>query len=265
MRTRAILVTFLMTFALVAGSQAAELEVRVFTLKHKTPAEASQEIQSLLSAQGSLTVKPGAKSLTVQDRPDVVKQVADFLETYDVAPPEFGIRLSLMLATNTKPKEGDTTEIAEGLLWRLRRMYRYQYFVLRGSSVVHGQVGSEVTVKLTDAYSVVFGSQQIARAASPAKVRVRPLPQSIQKPGGTERRAVPQFGRGIVQRSRLRLEHLTLTKTQQSQDGAVHRQEVLRTSVNLSSGQRVVLGAASSEAAGSAVVLVVEALPEEEK
>ncbi len=265
MRARSLLVAFLVSLLLVAGSQAAELEVRIFTLKHKTPAEASQEIQPLLSAEGSLTVKPGAKSLTVQDRPDVVKRVAVFLETYDVAPPEFGIRLSLMLATNTKPKEGDTAEITEGLLWRLRRMYRYQYFVPRGSSVVHGQVGSEVTVKLTDAYSVVFGSKLITRAASPAKVRAKPLPQSLQKPNGTDHRAVPQFGRGIVRRSRLRLEHLTLTKTQRSKDGAVHRQEVLRTSVNLSSGQRVVLGAASSEAAGSAVVLVVEALPEEEK
>ncbi len=281
MKRRFALVVFLMSSLLLAGVEAAELEVRVFTLKHKTPAEASQEVQPLLSAEGSLTVKPGANSLTVQDHPDVVDQVAVFLKRYDVGPPEFVIRLSLLLATNTKPNEGDTTELAEDLLWRLRRMFRYQYFIPQGSTVVHGKSGDEVAVKLAEAYSVTF--KPLLRRFIPVPSRkgavsrgqrsqgglrtsqsAKRSPESPVQPDVKPRTKVLPRTR-LIPTPRIRLNQLRLLKEEPSKNGTLHRQEVLRTSVILSSGQRVVLGATSSEAARSALVLVVEALPEEER
>lgn len=240
---------------------AADLEVRVFTLKYRDPAEASQAVQPLLSEAGSLTVQPKVRRLSVQDRPEVVERIAEFLAGYDVPPPAFHLRLLLLRASAAPPPKGAESRLEADLLRRLRRMFRYASYVPLGSAEVRGRAGDEVSVALAGGYRVAFRSGSFQRV---------PIP--VQRPHTVAAGPTPGIGRGVrpplrpVRRlpkvpakPRLRLEHLQLLKEKPKGENAVVLEEVLRTSVIISSGQRVVLGAASSESAEQALVLVIQA------
>lgn len=241
---------------------ATDLEVRVFTLKYRDPAEASQAVQPLLSESGSLTVQPKVRRLSVQDRPEVVERIAEFLAGYDVPPPAFHLRLLLLRASAAPAPKDAEGKLDLDLLRRLRRMFRYASYVPLGSAEVHGSAGDEVSVALDGGYRVAFRSGAFQRVPVPLQ---RPR-KAVAIPTPTKRRAVRPPLRPVrrttevAQRPRLRLEHLQLLREVPGGKNVVKLEEILRTSVIISSGQRVVLGAASSESAGQALVLVIQAV-----
>ncbi len=266
----------LLLFLVVAPAMAGQgLDVRVFVLAHKSPAEASRAIEKMLSADGSLTVQPAARRLTVQDHPEVIQRVDRFLQQFDVADPEFRVRLTLFRATNGKVKKTSADAVPDidpGMIQKMQRMFRYRHFEPLGWTVVHGVPGTEVGVGLGERYRVVFNARVLPGflfGGAPIRaVEKDHNGKKTDRRGQVETVPGPSKGRpadGTLSSlrnggpDRLRLEHLRLLRQQEvGRDGPMD--ELLKTTLMLAPGQSIVLGAAPSEKAKNALVLVVEAL-----
>jgi len=215
----------------------AELVVRVFAVHHRPVAEATQAIEPLLSAEGTVTVKPRAGEIIVQDHRDVVERVAEFLKRWDAPPPPQRLQLTLLLATNAPPKRGQRrARLDPELERRVASVFHYRFFGRLGASTVEAAAGDEVVVALGDRYRVRLA----VRFPGPRTMGFHP-------------------GRAPARPERFRLEPLVLER-REAGEGGERLVPVLRTTVGLAPGQRVVVGAAPSEDADAALVLVVESL-----
>ena len=277
MNARRLAVFALVLAVVLPAFAGSHLDTRVFVLRHRSASEAGRMVERMLSDEGSLTVQPGQRRLTVQDRAEVVRRVARFLQQFDAAPPEFRVRISLFRASNGNKKQAarpSDPSLDPGMLEKMRRMFRYDSFELLGWSVVRGEPGGELGVGLNDRYRVVFSARVLPAFPLAIPIRQKAQPGKDRKVHGTP---VPagspktdfQDGFGTISavkgKERLRLEHLRLLQRTQGKGDGGPMKELLKTSLMLAPGQSVVLGAAASENAPNALILVVEALePSEE-
>ncbi len=272
---RLVVVALALVMALPAFA-GSHLDTRVFVLRHRSASEAGRMVERMLSEDGSLTVQPAQRRLTIQDRTEVVQRIARFLQQFDAVPPEFRVRISLFRASNGKKKAARPSDpsIDPAMLEKMRRMFRYESFELLGWSVVRGEPGGELGVGLNDRYRVVFSARMlpafplaipVGRKTPPtrgAKGTRTPVP--VRRPEVKGRDGYGQIGE-VTGKERLRLEHLRLLQRTEGKGAGEPMRELLKTTLMLTPGQSVVLGAAASENAPNALILVVEALdPSEE-
>ena len=88
-----------------AASAAEPILARAYEVKFKSLADAAELVSPLMSAQGSVTLQPRLKTLTVQDRVSVLDRVASLLRSFDVAPRNVEIAMSLFLGTDRREQE----------------------------------------------------------------------------------------------------------------------------------------------------------------
>lgn len=245
-----VLVVVLVAAAGMVAADAAVTTARVFQLRHISVADAVRAIQPLLSEQGSFMVQPAGARLTVQDRPEIVARVAALIEAIDRAPNEFRIRVDLYLATNEAAPVAKQVPVDE----RVRRMFQYRSYRSLGHARIQGLVGDVAGAELGAGYRIVF----IAKAADPEG----PIVQTRTGSESAEQRA--SLPSRPEKNERLTLERLTLLQINEDADGTERRSQVLRTTMVIAPGQRVILGASPSEGADRALILIVHLDKKEE-
>ena len=112
------MVTILVASALSLGTARAEfpaapvktaagdpMSARAFEVRFKTLADAAELVSPILSPQGTVTLQPRLKTLTVQDRSSVLDRVTSLLRSFDVAPRNVEIAMSLFLGTDRREQE----------------------------------------------------------------------------------------------------------------------------------------------------------------
>ncbi len=201
---------------------AADQQVRVFQLHFRPAREAALLVEPLLSAEGSLLLQPKLNAITVRDSAAVLERVAVALAAWDVAPANYTIRLRVLLASTTPPTPGPAAPLISGVGSELQQLFRFTSYSELDTLVVTAADGSTVEAAVADRYHIRFA--------------VRAVPQDAE---------------------RLQLAQLEFTRRVAVDGGAEKLQPLLRTTLSLRTGQTFVLGAARSEEANRALVLVV--------
>lgn len=201
---------------------AADQQVRVFQLHFRPAREAALLVEPLLSAEGSLLLQPKLNAITVRDSAAVLERVAAALAAWDVAPANYTIRLRVLLASTTPPAPGPAAPLISGVGSELQQLFRFTSYAELDTLVVTAADGSTVEAAVADRYHIRFA--------------VRAVPQDAE---------------------RLQLAQLEFTRRVAVDGGAERLQPLLRTTLSLRTGQTFVLGAARSEEANRALVLVV--------
>lgn len=203
-------------------ASAGEQQVRVFQLHFRPAREAALLIEPLLSAQGSVLLQPQLNAVTVRDNAAVLERVAATLAAWDVAPPNYTVRLRVLLASTSPPTPGPAAPLISGVGSELQQLFRFTSYAELDTLVVTAADGATVEAAVADRYHVRF--------------TVRVVPQDVE---------------------RVQLAQLELTRRVAGGGGAEKLQPLLRTTLTLRVGQTFVLGAARSEEANRALVLVL--------
>ena len=204
------------------ASSAGEQQVRVFQLHFRPAREAALLIEPLLSAQGSVLLQPKLNAVTVRDNVAVLERVAAALAAWDVALPNYTVRLRVLLASTSPPTPGPAAPLISGVGSELQQLFRFTSYSELDTLVVTAADGATVEAAVADRYHVRF--------------TVRAVPQDAE---------------------RLQLAQLEFTRRVAADGGAAKLQPLLRTTLSLRVGQTLVLGAARSEEANRALVLVL--------
>ncbi|HPW54978.1 MAG: hypothetical protein KA072_08140 [Thermoanaerobaculaceae bacterium] len=209
----------------VSVVDASELEERAIQLRHQPVREAAAVVEPMLSPQGSVLIQPGTNSLTVRDRPEVVRHVVEVLTAWDVVPRDYRLRVRLILASTAAAiRPGQQPAKLEGFGSELTGLFRWSGFEEIDSFEVQAREGASVETKLGQGYTVRF----TLRASPSEPERVQLAPCEVLRLEGQEH--------GI---------------------GVQHR--VHRSNVSLRLGQTFILVTARSEEAKKALVVVLGA------
>lgn len=154
--------------ALPARAEADPISARAYDVKFKPLADAAELVSPLLSSQGSVTLQPRLKTLTVQDRVSVLDRVASLLKSFDVAPRNVEIAMSLFLGTDRREQEAGrsippssmTTDV-RGIAETLGDFTKWNAYESLGGRAVTGAEGGRITVNLSDEYRVAYDIETV--------------------------------------------------------------------------------------------------------
>ncbi len=215
--------------ALVAGSAfAADQELRVFQLHFRPAREAAALVEPLLSADGSVLLQPGVNSITVRDTPAVLKQVAEALADWDVAPLSYKVRVRVLLASMEPPQPGKASPLISGIGAEISKLFHFTDYQEVATLQVTAAEGSVVELAAGERYHLRFTVKGVAQD-----------PERVQ------------------------LAQLQFARREQGADGAEVLHPLLRATVTLQLKQPSVVGGARAENANQALFLVLWAEREE--
>ena len=232
--------TILLAAALGAGLPVAAADAppadgpvsaRAYEVKFKSLADAAELVSPLLTSQGSVTLQPRLKTLTVQDRVLVLDRVASLLASFDVAPRNVEIAMSLFLGTDRREQEAgrlippsSMTRDVRGIAETLGDFTKWNAYEPLGGRAVTGAEGGRVTVNLSDEYRVAYDIDTVRDLS-------------------------------------VKLTNFVLQRITRGADGKEKVQDVYSAAVVLPVGRMLMLGAAQNPESKRALFLTLQARP----
>lgn len=138
-----------------APDAAKALTVRTFTFKYKDADKAAGVIKALLSAEGTISIQPGTKSVVVTDRAENLKALAKAIADFDVPPQSFRLSVRLVsaarVAGETAKPSDDLKDVAPKLA-----MLRYNSLESAGQAEFEGKEGDPGIVEMTSGFRADF-------------------------------------------------------------------------------------------------------------
>jgi hypothetical protein len=178
-----------------------------------------------------VTLQPRLKTLTVQDRISVLDRVASLLGSFDVAPRNVEIAMSLFLGTDRREQEAgriippsSMTRDVRGIAETLGDFTKWNAYEPLGGRAVTGVEGGRVTVNLSDEYRVAYDIDTVRD-------------QSVK------------------------LTNFVLQRVTRAADGKEKIQDVYSAAVVLPVGRMLMLGAAQNPESKRALFLTLQARP----
>ena len=207
------------------------VSARAYEVKFKSLADAAELIGPLLTPQGSVTIQPRLKTLMIQDRISVLDRVASLLSSFDLAPRNVEIAMSLFLGTDRREQEAgriippsSMTKDVRGIAETLGDFTKWNAYEPLGGRAVTGVEGGRVTVNLSDEYRVAYDIDTVRD-------------QSVK------------------------LTNFVLQRVTRSADGKEKVQDVYSAAVVLPVGRMLMLGAAQNPESKRALFLTLQARP----
>jgi hypothetical protein len=204
---------------------------RAYEVKYKSLADAAELVSPLLTPQGSVTLQPRLKTLTVQDRVSVLDRVGSLLASFDVAPRNVEIAMSLFLGTDRREQEAgrivppsSMTRDVRGIAETLGDFTKWNAYEPLGGRAITGAEGGRVTVNLSDEYRVAYDIDTVRD-------------QSVK------------------------LTNFVLQRVTHGPDGKEKVQDVYSAAVVLPVGRMLMLGAAQNPESKRALFLTLQARP----
>lgn len=212
-----------------AGWAAApKIELYAFELEHQRAEEAFVVVQSLLSPQGTIELRPRDNTLVIRDTRAALNQVVPALKAFDHPSRGLEIEVTIVQATRASfsPLLADQA-LSPELAARLKLMLPFSNYRVLASTVLHTREGEEVTYEIGEDFGVRF------RAGV-----VRPVAAGAGAPGNGA-------------------QWLKLTGFRLSQEQGGAPKSLLSTSMNLLLDKPMALTLAGSEASSTALVVVL--------
>ncbi len=207
------------------------VSARAYEVKFKSLADAAELIGPLLSPQGSVTLQPRLKTLMIQDHVSVLDRVASLLSSFDLAPRNVEIAMSLFLGTDRREQEAgriippsSMTKDVRGIAETLGDFTKWNAYEPLGGRAVTGVEGGRVTVNLSDEYRVTYDIDTVRD-------------QSVK------------------------LTNFVLQRITRGADGKERVQDVYSAAVVLPVGRMLMLGAAQNPESKRALFLTLQARP----
>jgi hypothetical protein len=212
-----------------SGSDA--ISARAFEVKFKSLSDAAELVTPLLSPQGSVMLQPRLKTLTVQDHPAVLDRVASLLRSFDTAPRDVEIAMSLFLGTDRREQEAGRsippetmTRDVRGIAETLGDFTKWNSYEPLGGRAVTAAEGGRVTANLSEEYRVTYDVE-------------------------------------TVRDDTVRLTNFVLQRIGHGPDGKETVQDVYSAAVVLPVGRMLMLGAAQNPESKRALFLTLRARP----
>jgi hypothetical protein len=155
---------------LAASAFAADepVSARAFAVKFKSLADAAEIVSPVLSPDGTMTLQPRLKTLTIQDRPAVLDRVGKLLDSFDTPPRTVDVTLSLFLGTDRRdqdpgkaPPPSSLTRDVRGVAETLSDFTKWNAYEPLGARSVSGTEGGRVTVGLSDEFRVSYDIEAV--------------------------------------------------------------------------------------------------------
>ncbi|HEX4823139.1 MAG TPA: secretin N-terminal domain-containing protein [Candidatus Polarisedimenticolaceae bacterium] len=204
---------------------------RAFEVKFKSLADAAELVSPLLSPQGTVTLQPRLKTLTVQDQAEVLDRIAAVLKSFDTAPRDVEIAMSLFLGTDRREQEAGRsvppetmTRDVRGIAETLGDFTKWNSYEPLGGRAVTAAEGGRVTASLSDEYRVAYDVE-------------------------------------TVRDDTVRLTNFVLQRVTRSPEGKETVQDVYSAAVVLPVGRMLMLGAAQNPESKRALFLTLRARP----
>jgi len=214
-----------------APAAADPVSARAYEVKFKSLADAAELVSPLLTPQGSVTLQPRLKTLMIQDRVSVLDRVASLLQSFDVAPRNVEIAMSLFLGTDRREQEAgriippsSMTKDVRGIAETLGDFTKWNAYEPLGGRAVTGVEGGRVIVNLSDEYRVTYDIDTVRD-------------QSVK------------------------LTNFVLQRVTRGADGKEKVQDVYSAAVVLPVGRMLMLGAAQNPESKRALFLTLQARP----
>jgi hypothetical protein len=197
--------------------------VRVFTMRFRRAEDALVLVRPLLTDAGSIILESKSNTLTIRDTAAAVERAAQAVAFYDVPPRSVEIAVTLLKASSdpkVKTGPGGVSEEIRGIGERLKKLYNFTDYARLDSIVVQGTEGEKVASVIGVDYHMEF----------------------FLDPSGDDRV--------------MRLKSFALDRLRRDAAGHETRREILRTTLNMTVGQPLILGVGRDEAAAAALFLV---------
>lgn len=215
------------------------MQVRAFEVRHRAVGDAFDLVSPLLSPEGSVQIRPGLKTLVVEDRPANLERIRQVLDGFDLAPRNVEVSFTLLLGTDTRssasPRGMDPASLSReirGVHENLGDFTKWTDYELLGSQSVTVVEGHAVAARLSAEYRVQF---EVESVEAP----------NARSPAGT-----------II------LKSLVLERVTRDAAGAERVDELYSTAMQLHAGKLLTVGAAQSPESRKALFLTIKARPE---
>jgi hypothetical protein len=220
------------SYAAAAEAPAADpVSARAYAVKFKSLADAAEIVSPVLSRDGAVTLQPRLKTLTVQDHVSVLDRIGSLLGSFDTAPRNVEIAMSLFLGTDKREQESGRnvppttmTRDVRGIAETLGDFTKWNSYEPLGGRAVTAAEGGRVTVNLSDEYRVVYDIE-------------------------------------TVQDQTVKLTNFVLQRISHAADGKERVQDVYSAGVVLPVGRMLMLGAAQNPESKRALFLTLQARP----
>jgi hypothetical protein len=126
------------------------LTVQVFHLQHISAREAAAAIEGRLSQNGSMTVRPAARRITVHDHAVVVADIEELIASIDRKPIRFRLRVDLLEGSDTEYSVPGLADVTR----QLKEVYPFTSYRRVGLAEFAGEAGDSGTLVLDDEYRV---------------------------------------------------------------------------------------------------------------
>lgn len=227
MKTRNSLIASLL-FLLVCGAAFANppaekeksLSVRTFQFKYKDADKAAAIIKPLMSADGSISMQGATNALVVTDHAENVKAIATALAQFDTAAQTFRLSVRLVAAGRGEPGAKVPDDLRD--IAPKLEMLRFTTFEKLGEAEFEGKEGDAGMLEMPTGYRADFHFGEYDPASNSIKV------------------------------SDLRVSRLTGPQRDQLTS-------LLKTTLNLTLGQTVILGAAKAPQSQRSLMIIVAA------
>lgn len=134
-------------FADAAAEVGKSLSVRTFQFKHKQADKAANAIKPFMSANGSMSIQPGANALVVTDDPENLKKIAAVIAQFDTPPQMFQLSIRLVAAERVAADKARVDRKLEDVAPKLA-LLRYNWLENVGGAEVMGKEGDPGVVDL---------------------------------------------------------------------------------------------------------------------
>jgi hypothetical protein len=202
------------------------LTVQVFRLQHISAREAAAAIEGRLSQKGSMTVRPAARKITVQDHAANVADIEKLIASIDLRPTKFRLRVDVLKGTDAEYSVSALAKVTE----RLKRVYPFTSYQRIGATEFAGETGDSGTIRISDDFQI----QMTVR-----EQRLDNLPFGLPETG-----------------VRLVVEPFVLERIA----GDAPPRQLISSRVVISAGQEVYIGAGSSENGSTGLVVIFTAV-----
>ena len=210
------------------AGNAETLEKRVFSVKFKRIDDVIQLVNSQLSREGSILLKPGLDTFTVEDHAENLVEIEKILKAFDIPPKNIEVIIKLIKASKTEEKgSDDPAQIKDEIKTvssKLRSILKFTDYELLGSGIIPATEGEEASVLIADNFQISF------------------------KVGFLHE------GSGII-----RLEGFTISQKKDGGEEKGRFQQIIKTTFNLRNNQPFILSASRMEKSRNALIITISA------
>ncbi len=229
---RGLLLGALLLAAWTVVPCADDVTARAFEVHHRSLADAADIVGAVLSDEGAVTLRPRLSTMVVEDHASILDRVEALLKSFDTAPRNIEITLSLFLGTRREPRSareittGEVSTEARGVMDQVKDFTKWSSYEPLGSQSVTGVEGNRVETQLSEQYRVVFTLQAVDD-----------------------------------QRDKVKVDQFALQRIRHDGSGSERSEDLYKTAMVLTAGKPLVLGAARDPGSNRALFLMLQAQP----